>query len=114
MAIEKTAVEETVAVREEARGTEIPESSAPTPPNIAWTSTSDGGATETSEIERRERYRSCMWILHELRRDFELVLRREIVENPDRAEASAERIKRALAALHEDRETRLERDFRRP
>jgi uncharacterized protein (DUF2461 family) len=55
-----------------------------------------------------------MWILHELRRDFELVLRREIVENPDRAEASAERIKRALAALHEDRETRLERDFRRP
>ena len=62
----------------------------------------------------RDRYRSCMWILHELRRDFELVLRREIVENPDRAEASAERIKRTLAALHEDRVTRRERDVRRP
>lgn len=104
LAIEKGAVEETVAVREEARGTEIPESSAPTPANIAWTSTSDGGSTETSELERRERYRSCMWILHELRRDFELVLRREIVENADGAEAGAERIKRVLAALREHRE----------
>lgn len=77
---------------------DISEGSAPTPTNLPWSSTSDRGSNEETENERRARYRSVMVVLHELRRDFEAVLRREIVDGGD-PEAGAERVRGALRTL---------------
>lgn len=81
-------------------GVEITEENAPTPEDIPWSATSDHEASEESEQMRRERYRSVMMVLHELRRDFEEVLRREVVERGN-AEEGAERVRAALRALDE-------------
>ena len=74
----------------------------PTPTNLPWSSTSDRGSNEDTENERRARYRSVMIVLHELRRDFEAVLRREIVDGGD-PDAGAERVRSVLRTLGDGR-----------
>ena len=88
------------SARGEARasGRDIPEDAAPTPANIPWSATSDRESNETTEIERRERYASTLPVLHELRREFELVLRRNVVDS-EVPERGASRVKEALRGL---------------
>ncbi len=89
--------------RGEARtsGRDIPEDAAPTPANIPWSTTSDRESNETTESERRERYASALPVLHELRREFELVLRRNVVDS-EVPERGASRVKEALRGLLTD------------
>ena len=90
---------------EDARGgggarREIPEENAPVPSSIRWMDDSSGeNATEATETERRERYANLMPTLHELRRDFELILRNEVVFADD-AEAGAERVRETLRGIN--------------
>ena len=79
---------------------EIPEENAPMPSSVRWTDDSSGvHATEATETERRERYANLMPTLHELRRDFELILRNEVVFAED-AQAGAARVRETLRGIH--------------
>ena len=87
------------ALGDEARR-EIPEENAPMPSSVRWTDDSSGvNATEATETERRERYTNLMPTLHELRRDFELILRNEVVFAED-AQAGAARIRETLRGIN--------------
>jgi hypothetical protein len=80
---------------------DISEDEAPTPANIPWSATSDRESNETTERARQARFAAAFPVLHELRREFEVVLRRNIVEGavPERGAA---RVREALRRLLAD------------